>query len=93
MGDAADFRFRSFNEGGGVVKIETGNPTQSGRYACYRPGVKVPTVLQLWVVGTGWLTLLSEPPTAGKIAGWVGPLPVFEGNGVETKPAPLEFDL
>lgn len=48
----------------------------SGRYACYLPGVGLPTVIRLFVVGHGWLNNLQEP-IAGDVAGWIGPLPVM----------------
>lgn len=65
------------------MKIETGTPTQTGRYVCYLPGVKVPTVIRLFIIGHGWCNNLQEP-IAGDIAGWIGPLPVFE---------PVKYDL
>lgn len=75
------------------MKIETDDPEFSGRYACYLHGVGVPTVIRFWCVGRGWLTHLQEP-IAGSVAGWVGPLPVWQENA--TQPAPpnnLDFDL
>jgi len=59
------------------VKIETGEPRESGSYVCYMHGVDVPTVIRFWLVGTGWLNNLKEP-VAGSVAAWVGPLPVID---------------
>lgn len=56
------------------MKIESGTPTQTGQYVCYLPGVVIPTVVRLFIVGYGWCNHLQEP-IAGKVAGWIGPLP------------------
>lgn len=59
------------------MKIETGDPKSTGCYVCYMHGVKIPTVVRIWVPGTGWLSNLREP-VAGTVAGWIGPLPVMK---------------
>lgn len=72
-------------------EIGRGTPQYSGRYACYLPGVGLPTVIRLFIVGRGWLTNLKEP-IAGDVVGWIGPLPLFPENSVSAMPA-QEFDL
>jgi len=68
------------------VKIQTGNPTETGHYVCYMHGVEVPTVVRFWLRGNDvWLNNLKEP-IAGTVAGWIGPLPYNDAK-------PLEFDL
>lgn len=65
------------------MKIQTGDPKETGSYVCYYPGVKSPTVIRFWLAGGhGWLSLLREP-IAGKIAGWIGPLPDWPENGID----------
>jgi hypothetical protein len=81
------------------MKIETGDPTTSGRYVCYMHGVAVATVVRVWCVGQGWLNNLQEP-VAGTVAGWIGPLPTWQENGIRPAPPlnngyekPMDFDL
>jgi hypothetical protein len=74
-----------------LMQIETGDPEFTGRYACYLPGIELPTMIRFWLVGSGWLNYLGEP-LAGPVAGWIGPLPVWPENSVKYV-APPEFDL
>ena len=86
------------------MKIETGEPRETGSYVCYMHGVDVPTVVRFWLVGTGWLNNLKEP-VAGSVAGWIGPLPYMnegtrsarwsklENGGERVEPITQEFDL
>lgn len=67
------------------MKIQTGTPSESGRYVCYLPGVELPTVIRLFIVGHGWCNNLQEP-IKGDVAGWIGPLPLNSAR-------PMEFDL
>lgn len=67
-----------------------GTPEYKGRYVCYLPGVGVATVIRDWVPGVGWCTFQFEP-IAGKVAGWIGPLPAFPENSVS--PPKPEYDL
>lgn len=71
------------------MKIETGNPKAAGRYACFVDVDIVPTIVRVWLPGTGWLSNLKEP-ICGIIIAWIGPLP-----NRETAPAVpvVEFDL
>lgn len=63
------------------MKIETGDPRETGHYVCYMHGVDVPAVVRFWLVGTGqgtgWHSNLKEPVT-GTVAGWIGPLPYMD---------------
>lgn len=63
------------------MKIETGEPRESGSYVCYMHGVDVPTVVRFWLIGTGWMNNLKEP-VAGTVAGWIGPLPYMNADPV-----------
>lgn len=69
--------------------ISRGTPQYPGRYVCYMPGVGVATVLRDWKGGQ-WFDQLGEP-VVGKVAGWIGPLPVFPENSVT--PMKSEYDL
>lgn len=76
-----------------TLEICRGTPQYSGRYVCYLPGVEVATVVRLFIVGHGWCDNLHEP-IPGKVAGWIGPLPVFPENSVDALcKAPPNFDL
>lgn len=87
------------------MKIETGEPKTTGRYACYMHGLAVPTVVRFWCVGQGWLHTLSETGIAGSVAGFIGPLPTWPENGIRHAPPldqqeadaaraePMKFDL
>lgn len=69
------------------MKIETGEPRETGHYVCWLPGVGIPTVVRFWLRGENrWLNNLKEP-VAGEVAGWIGPMPL-----INEKPA-LDFDL
>ena len=69
------------------MKIETGEPRETGHYVCWLPGVGIPTVVRFWLAGGhGWLNNLKEP-VAGNVAGWLGPLPTIQETPV------LDFDL
>jgi hypothetical protein len=69
------------------VKIQTGNPRETGHYVCYMHGCDNPTVVRFWLAGgTGWLSNIKEP-VAGTVAGWIGPLPIMG------QPEILEYDL
>jgi hypothetical protein len=60
------------------MKIETGEPRETGHYVCWLPGVGIPTVIRFWLAGGhGWLNNLKEP-VAGNVAGWLGPLPTIQ---------------
>lgn len=90
------------------MKIETGEPRETGHYVCWLPGVGFPTVVRFWLAGGhGWLNNLKEP-VAGDVAGWLGPLPLIEkswdevfsdlrktehGSYVAEHKTTLEFDL
>lgn len=81
------------------MKIETGDPKTSGHFVCYMHGLAVPTVVRFWCVGQGWLSNLKEP-VAGTVAGWIGPLPIWQENGLRPAPPldqradkPMAFDL
>lgn len=70
-----------------------GTPQYTGRYACFLPGVEVPTVIRLFIVGRGWCDNLHEK-VSGDVAGWIGPLPVMPDNSVSApKPSATEYDL
>lgn len=71
-----------------------GTPQYTGVYACYLPGLEVPTVIRLFIVGTGWCNNLREK-VSGPVAGWIGPLPMFCENSLDalSKPPKQEFDL
>jgi len=60
------------------MKIETGEPRETGHYVCWLPGVGIQTVVRFWLAGGhGWLNNLKEP-VAGNVAGWLGPLPTIQ---------------
>lgn len=67
--------------------INRGTPQFPGHYVCYLPGVEAPTVIRIWIPGTGWTDHLRAP-LAGKVAGWIGPLPIMPKTSI----AP-EYDL
>lgn len=69
--------------------ISRGTPQYAGRYVCYLPGVAVATVIRDWD-GARWIDVYGNP-IAGKVAGWIGPLPVFPENSVT--PVKTEYDL
>jgi hypothetical protein len=71
------------------VKIETGEPRATGRYACFMHGVPVATVLRDWT-GAIWQGQDGKA-VAGTVAGWIGPLPSWPENSV-SQPAKV-FDL
>jgi hypothetical protein len=55
------------------MKIETGEPRETGHYVCWLPGVGFPTVVRFWLAGGhGWLNNLKEP-VAGDVAVLVDP--------------------
>lgn len=87
------------------LEIQTGTPTQSGRYACYLPGVGLATVIRYYHAfeGGSWFSNLHEK-VSGPVAGWIGPLPDWPENSVrpvealdawdhKALPAGQEFDL
>lgn len=75
------------------MKINTGTPTISGRYACYLPGVGEATVIRIYLLDYGWFDNLHEK-VSGPVAGWIGPLPMWPENSVRTPRAPVqEYDL
>jgi hypothetical protein len=81
----------------GKDAIETEEPKVTGHYVCFLHGLGVPTVIRFWCVGTGWLSHMGTK-TAGTVAGWIGPLPVWPENGIrpvplDTDDKPQEFDL
>lgn len=63
-------------------------PQYPGRYACYLPGVAVATVIREFRDGV-WF--YGGEPVAGKVEGWIGPLPAFPENSVN--PPKQDFDL
>lgn len=69
--------------------INRGTPQYPGRYVCYLPGVTVATVLRDWT-GGAWQGQDGKL-VAGKVAGWIGPLPGMPENSVS--PPKVEFDL
>lgn len=68
-----------------ILEIRTVEPTKSGRYACYLPGVGEATVIRTYLVGYGWFSNLHEK-VSGAVAGWIGPLPGFPENSVKADP-------
>lgn len=72
--------------------INRGTPQYEGRYACYLPGVTVATVIRVWLINgiaPGWYDN-ERRPIAGKVAGWIGPLPPMPENSASNY---REFDL
>lgn len=62
-----------------------GTPQYPGRYVCYLPGVGVATVIRVWE--GRWIDVYGNP-IAGKVAGWIGPLPALPKEIL-----PQEYDL
>lgn len=84
------------------MNLETGTPTQDGRYIAYVEGHFgwLTPVIVTWA--TKWKFLHSQQDYTDKVYCWSGPLPVmsvaaWEKRGEETQfpdePGPVEYDL